>query len=197
VAELNDTLFLALNASAQAPWAAVAFAVFAAKYLTLLVPVLLCVMWIRGDRSRRSVALTCLVALLVALAVNQVVGLLAYSPRPFLIGLGRTLIDHRPSSSFPSNHGTVCFTVAAVLMATGMRRLALATACLGLVVAWSRIYVGIHYPLDMLGAMGSAALAAPVAIWVMAHFGERLLGLAESVYRLVFRPFIRLGLARH
>ena len=197
MAELNDTLFLALNASAEAPWLVVAFAVFAAKYLTFLVPVLLAALWVWGDWFRRSVVLTCLMALLLALAVNQAVGLLAYSPRPFLIGLGRTLIEHRPSSSFPSNHGTVWFTVAAVFMAFGIRRLAWVTAGLGLVVAWSRIYLGVHFPLDMLGAVGSAALATPVAIWAMSRTGERLLDLAEGAYRLVFGPLIRRGLARN
>lgn len=194
---LNDTLFLVLNAGAEAPWIAVVLAIAAAKYLTLLVPVLLSVVWVWGDRFRRSIALTCLMALLIALAVNQIVGTLAYSPRPFLIGLGHTLIEHRPSSSFPSNHGTVWFTVAAVLAAYGVRGVALVAACLGLVVAWSRIYLGIHFPLDMLGAMGSAALATPVAVWVMTYAGERLLGLAEGAYRLVFGPLIRLGLARN
>jgi undecaprenyl-diphosphatase len=197
VPDLNRTLFLALNAGVDGSPAIAALAVFAAKYLTLLVPVLLCALWVRGDRPQRRAALTCLLALLIALAMNQAVGLLAYSPRPFLVGLGHTLLDHRPSSSFPSNHGTVCFTAAAVLVLSGNWRLAWATAGLGLLVAWSRIYVGIHYPLDMLGAAPSAALAGLGANWAMSRMGEELLGTAEGTYRLAFRPLIRLGLVRY
>jgi undecaprenyl-diphosphatase len=196
VADLNHALFLALNAGADAPGFLVAFAILAAKYLTLFLPLALAAVWVRGDRTRRFVALSCLVALLISLAANQVVGLLAYSPRPFVLGLGRTLIEHRPSSSFPSNHGTIWFTAAAVLIVFEHRRLAVATAALGLLVAWSRIYLGIHYPLDMLGALGSAALAAPLAAWAMTHWGGSWLAAAEGVYRRLFGPLIRLGLVR-
>ena len=71
---------------------------------------------------------------------NQVIGLVAYVPRPFVTGLGHTLIEHRPSSSFPSDHATVFFAYAAVLALFGRRGLALSVAC-GLLVAWSRIFL--------------------------------------------------------
>ena len=171
VDSLNHALFLALNASAE-PWSPiVALATIAAKYLILLVPVHIALIGAGGTRAMRFMALTAILALCVAVTVNQIIGLVAYTPRPFLIGLGHTLIEHRPSSSFPSNHGTVLFTYMAVLSFFGIWRLAAAFAGLGLLVAWSRIYLGVHFPLDMAGAAVVSAVSAFVALQVMVRCG--------------------------
>ena len=191
--DLNETLFLALNASADASPLTVALAIGAAKYLVLVIPALLLIGWLGGGARQRFVALAGLAALLIAMSLNQLVGMVAYSPRPFVLGLGHTLIDHRPSSSFPSNHATVCFTLAAVLAIYAEFSLAWAIAGLGAVVAWSRVYLGIHFPLDMLGAAASACLSALVGSWLMARWGLGLLHGAEELYRLVFGSLIQRG----
>jgi undecaprenyl-diphosphatase len=179
---LNHSLFLALNAG-EAPWSAVVFvAIVAAKALIFLVPLHLILIWVGGERTVRFVALSALLALVIALAVNGLVGAVAYSPRPFVIGLGHTLIDHRPNSSFPSNHATVFFAYAASLAIYGRRTLAAWFAGIGLVVAWSRIYLGIHYPGDMLGAAMVSAVAAVLSASIMMRFGPMLLERSEGLY---------------
>lgn len=179
MASLNHTLFLTLNASSEPPWPVVAFAVFAAKYLVLLVPLHIGLVWLTGSRDMRAVALTGAVALALALGINQVIGLVVYTPRPFLIGLGHTLIDHRPSSSFPSNHATVFLAYGAALALCGARGLALVVAGLGLLVAWSRVYLGIHFPLDMAGAAVVSVSGAFISVQGMRRWGGRILDLAE------------------
>jgi undecaprenyl-diphosphatase len=192
VDSLNQSLFLALNAG-EAPWPAVVFvAIVAAKALIFLVPLHLILIWVGGERAVRFVALSALIALVIALAVNGVVGFLTYSPRPFVIGLGHTLIDHRPNSSFPSNHATVFFAYAASLAIYGRRTLAASFAGIGLVVAWSRIYLGIHYPGDMLGAAMVSAVAAVLSASLMMRFGPMLLERSEGVYGRVTGRLARL-----
>jgi undecaprenyl-diphosphatase len=164
---LNHSLFLALNASAEPSPAVVLLAIIAAKYLIALVPLHIGLLWLGGSRLIRLVALTSMLALTIALTANQIIGLVAYTPRPFLIGLGHQLIDHRPSSSFPSNHGTIVFTYAASLGFCRVWRLSVVVVCLGLLVAWSRIYLGVHFPFDMLGAAIVSTLAAFVSNQVM------------------------------
>jgi undecaprenyl-diphosphatase len=182
VNDLNRELFLALNGSAASPRVVVAFAIFAAKYLIVLVPLHLILVWIGGGRNMRFVALTGVLALVIAIAINQAIGLAAYTPRPFLIGLGTQLIEHRNSSSLPSNHATIFFTYAAVLLLFGRRALGIATASLGLLVAWSRIYLGIHYPTDMGAAAVTSLVAGLAATWLMARYGTPLLTRAEAIY---------------
>lgn len=180
--DLNRALFLALNGSPDSAKAVVLFAIFAAKYLILLVPLHLVLVWIGGDRKMRFVALTSVTAIVIALAINQVIGFVAFSPRPFAIGLGNQLIEHRDSSSMPSNHATLFFAYAATLLIFRAIGLGLAALVVGLIVAWSRIYLGIHYPGDMLGAAVTSTAAAFAAVWLMARSGTRVLTATEGVY---------------
>jgi len=71
------------------------------------------------------------------------------------------------SASFPSQHAAQALAILlafALLISPGSRRVAALTAAvaLALVVGLSRIYLGVHYPSDVLGgwALGAAWLAA-------------------------------------
>ena len=180
--DLNRALFLALNGTPDSAKGLVLVATFAAKYLILIVPLHLVLVWLGGDRKMRFIALTSVTAIVIALAINQAIGLIAYSPRPFVIGLGTRLIEHRDSSSMPSNHATFFVAYAATLLIFRAVGLGFAAALLALVVAWSRIYLGIHYPSDMLGAAVTSTAAAFAAVWLMAHYGSGVLSASERIY---------------
>jgi membrane-associated phospholipid phosphatase len=68
------------------------------------------------------------------------------------------LVARPHSHSFPSGHATTSFACATVLaFAVPRRRLPL--LLLAAAIAWSRVYVGVHYPLDVLaGALLGAAI---------------------------------------
>ena len=76
----------------------------------------------------------------------------------------RLLVGCTDSFSFPSNHATNSFALAA-FFAVPYRRFAAALFILAAVVGYSRIYVGVHYPGDVLAGavLGTiAGLAAAV-----------------------------------
>lgn len=186
--DLDRSLFLLLNGSPGAsPWL-VALAVLLAKYVIVLVPLHMALIWLGGDRFMRYVALTALLALVGAIVVNQAIGLVAYRPRPFVIGLGHVLIEHRDSSSMPSNHGTVFFVYAITLAIFGRRGLALVFGGLGLAVAWSRIFLGVHYPGDMVVAAIVSLGSALLATWFMGRMGATPLRWAERATDVVAGP---------
>lgn len=82
-------------------------------------------------------------------------------PRPFVAGIGFGWIPHAATSSFPSDHLTVQWAVAGVLVLNRRTRLwGVALALLGLPMAWARVYLGDHYLGDMLGAAVMGLLAA-------------------------------------
>src|SRR5699024_7873615 len=66
-------------------------------------------------------------------------------------------------------------------------------ALLGLPVAWARVYMGVHWPLDMAGAVLDAMLAALVCLALRRHVLPWLRQRIETPYRAVFAWTIRRG----
>ena len=151
---LNQTLFLAINAGSHPPEALRLFALFSAEVLIYLLALGLVLGWLRGRGQARQVLIYAGMAALAALALNQLIGLVWFHPRPFELGLGHTFASHSPETSFPSDHAAVFFSVTlALLRQPGLRSWGFALLPISLLVAWSRIWLGLHFPLDMLGSL--------------------------------------------
>ncbi|CAN5533935.1 hypothetical protein BH10PSE18_BH10PSE18_17290 [soil metagenome] len=82
-------------------------------------------------------------------------------PRPFMLGLSPAYIPHGARGSFPSAHAAVMSTVAAILrMCPVLRHVGMAAAAAAALTGWARIYVGVHFPLDMVGGVVLALAVA-------------------------------------
>jgi undecaprenyl-diphosphatase len=197
---LNHQLFLLINAEPGESPVLIALGRIVAGDVIGLVPVLLVLLWVRGRPERRAGLVATAIAAALALGANQIVGQFWYEPRPFMIGLGRTLMAHVPENSFPSDHTTFMLTVGIGLIATGSApRWGKIVTLAGVLVAWARIYLGLHFPLDMLtsaliaGLFSAAAvlLVAPTRRWVM-PLANRLYDGALDLLRLPGGVFPRL-----
>ena len=179
----NRTLFLAINAGADAPEAALLLARFGAEWLVHVVTAMLALAWLRGTESTRRSVLYAVLTAAVALAVNFLIATAWFHPRPFMIGLGVQHLPHAPDASFPSDHGTLAFAFAFGLLAAGRIVAALAATAAAIVVAWSRVYLGVHFPLDMAGSVVVSASVA-LAVWQARDVVERhLLARALRLHR--------------
>jgi undecaprenyl-diphosphatase len=108
----------------------------------------------------RSVALRAAVAVACALTLNAFIGVVWERSRPFAAGAGQAWVSHAANGSFPSHHLTAQWVVAGVLLLDRRTRVwGLLFGLLGLPMAWARIYLGVHYPSDMMGAFAMGALA--------------------------------------
>ena len=76
-----------------------------------------------------------------------------------VLGEARLLTDCHISYSFPSSHAVNIFA-AAYFLTQMFRRLAPLFFAIAAVVAYSRVYIGIHYPLDVIGGAAIGLLIA-------------------------------------
>jgi undecaprenyl-diphosphatase len=68
-----------------------------------------------------------------------------------------------------------------------------ALALLALPVAWARIYLGVHFPLDMAGAVVVASLAAWLARRQVRWYLPPLYGIAMHMHRALLGRLIARG----
>ncbi|PMS21215.1 undecaprenyl-diphosphatase [Trinickia dabaoshanensis] len=193
---LNRALFLAIDATPATPAWCIAVASFVANGLIWSVPLILIALWLSADPERREAALQACGLALAALGVNQAIGLMWQHPRPFMIGLGHTFLAHAPDSSFPSDHATVFAAITIVLFARRMKRLGTVTLVGGLAVAWARVFLGVHFPLDMIGAVCVALAVHALLSPVWTRVGPSLTQWAVAAHRRVLATPIRRGWLR-
>lgn len=146
------------------------------EYGLLLFGVLFLAVWWRSRRRAdpRAVALAVLapVVTVAAYAVSELVKSVVDEERPCraVAGAVAPLVACPPTGdwSFPSNHSALA-GAAAVALAMAARRLALLTVPLALLMAFSRVFVGVHYPHDV--AMGLLLGGSLAALLVLALAG--------------------------
>ena len=102
-------------------------------------------------------------------------------PRPPLrYAEPKTLVHNPHDASFPSGHAATSFA-AATMLSFAFPRFAPFLYVLAAVVAFSRVYVGVHYPLDVIGGALLGALIA-VGLWLLVRWrAQRRLNLPSSV----------------
>lgn len=160
----NILLFERINASAATPHWQIAVALAVAQWVIWLVPIGLAVAWVRGDGVTRATLLEMVLAVFIALGIGQVIGHIWPEPRPFMLHLGAQFLAHDPDPGMPSDHVTVFWSLAcAALAARRFRGWAAPLFALGLLVGWTRVFLGVHFPFDVLGALPVAAAGAVIS----------------------------------
>ena len=120
-------------------------------------------------RKTRWVGVTGLLALLGSLLINNMlVKNLVARPRPFLRLEELTILIDTPSEfSFPSGHTASSFAAAFVFFRNLPRRYGFPAIVLASCIGLSRLYIGVHYPTDVLFGVLSGWLLCLLAEWVV------------------------------
>lgn len=145
--------FLAVNQYAGKMSLLDTVAIGAAELMPYLFIVVLGVLWFSADIERKKSSVLAGCSVLVGLLISYAVSLFYFHPRPFMQKLGTSLVSHAPDTSFPSDHTTLVFCIAIFLLFDRRtRKLGTLLCLLSAIGGMARVYVGVHFPLDILGA---------------------------------------------
>lgn len=97
-----------------------------------------------------------LIAFFASAAASDVIKLAVDRARP----VDDPLVREPSTHSFPSGHATTSFACAATLARFVPRQAVPVLYVLAVAIAYSRVYVGVHYPLDVLGGAALGLLVA-------------------------------------
>lgn len=134
--------------------------VFIAEYLVYFLALSVLLFWFTRNNKNRLMVISGGITFIVAEVVGKLIGQLHYNIQPFAyLEDVNKLIEKTVGNSFPSDHTILFFSfcITFFLFKTKFRYLWL---MLALLVAVSRIWVGVHYPLDVtVGALISTIFA--------------------------------------
>ncbi len=132
--------------------------------------------WFFPKKHNRKMVVEAILAACAALGLNVLIGHFFYRDRPFVAHHVNWLIHHARNASFPSDHATAAFVIATAIWIwkkrDGWMWLVLAAG-----ISLSRVWTGVHYPLDVVAGM---VIGAGTAFAI--HF---LLGRFEKINRVI------------
>jgi undecaprenyl-diphosphatase len=175
-------LFVLLNGWAGHSALLDAVSIFLAEDAFLLFGALLIALWVwpgsidlRHTRQRNVI--NSVLALGGALLTAHFLGVFFYRARPFVDQAVTQLIAHPPDASFPSDHLAMAGALTIVLWPV-LGRTRGWWIGLSLAIGLSRVFVGVHYPSDVIGGFVLGAAWGAAARWAapyLARYELRLL----------------------
>ncbi|WP_197686832.1 phosphatase PAP2 family protein [Rhodococcus qingshengii] len=160
------------------PWLNTPMVDYSSAGMVLFAVLILTAWWI-GRRSAPSVMAAAIgvpIAAVSAYLVNDGIKWLVSEQRPCYALPGTFLLEPCPpidDYSFPSNHAAVAAAMAAAFFLVD-RRLGLVTTAAAVIMGFSRVYVGAHYPHDVAVGLLVGAVVGTVTVIAVSRYGTTL-----------------------
>lgn len=143
-----------------------------ARYSPVLYALLFVIAWFalpRGELMRRHALVVAVCGGVLALIINVAIAHVWFRPRPFAILPHHSftqLVPHIADASFPSDHVSGAFGFSAGCWGHAARWVSWSFTLIAVVVMVARVYVGVHWPTDVVAGLAVGVVAGRVA-WLL------------------------------
>lgn len=142
------------------------FIVFCAKYLIIVVGLFALSYWLTLPRKQKTEvlimgAITGIVAFILAKTGSS----MFVDPRPFVSDGVTPLFAYTADNGFPSDHTLVGMIITMALLSVS-RKWAVNLFVLTIIVGASRVFAGVHHPIDIVGSILFGALGGVLAMYL-------------------------------
>ncbi len=120
------------------------------------------------SKNTRKIGIMSAIAIIFATIFNNVIlkGIFERT-RPYEVVAGlNCVIENMKSFSFPSGHTSSSFAMGTILYTQLPRKYGIPALILAGLIAFSRMYLGVHYPTDIIGGMLTGIVSALIVIFV-------------------------------
>ncbi|ANF81482.1 undecaprenyl-diphosphatase [Acinetobacter sp. NCu2D-2] len=191
IEQLNLDLFYQLNVPEHASSIMMHYAMFIAHDLVYLMLLGFVIAWFMGNRETKTGIVKAFIFTAITLSISEILSAVLNTPRPFVMHVGQTLIQHDATGSFPSNHMSIFSGIAFAYYFSTKRDVGRILLCVAWLVAWSRVYVGVHFPIDMLGAFCIALIVNLAGLPLWWKYSDQLMDGILWIHQKIFAVFIR------
>lgn len=149
--------------------------VFGAETLVYFVIFTMVLLTIKGGANERKSLLLAIFSLVISLVIVKIIRLFYFEPRPFITYYLTPLVNNVQNASFPSTHITrmTCIAFAYYFYKSKYAPLMLIFL---IWMGFARIYIGVHYPLDIIGGFVVGIISIIISLQVKKLLQARFFG---------------------
>lgn len=136
--------------------------------------ILLALILLINKKTRKTGVIMAVAFVTEALLCNGILKNLVARTRPYDLNTAIEIIISKPKDySFPSGHTGISFAAVAALYFAGEKNLWKIALVLASLIAFSRMYLYVHFPTDILGGILVAILSGYIAKQIVDKFSKK------------------------
>ena len=135
--------------------------IFFAEYSGyILIILLFCFFFLKNKNNYKIIlAEAFFSAILARLVIVNIIRLIYFRNRPFIDWPVNLVLENKTSSGFPSGHAAFFFAIAFIVFFFN-KKLGYVFLATSFLMGIARVFVGVHYPLDILAGMAVGLFSA-------------------------------------